>query len=163
GPCALWPPPRRARVPARKHVARDGFGLSCRDQRCRRSGFREEAEEYDRFTLTELLQGVTWIRAMEDDPTAELPQDESLPLTRESGASTPSLDGSPARPERIGHYRILRQIGEGGMGVVYEAEQEAPIRRRVALKLIRWGMDSKQVLARFEAERQALALLSHPN
>jgi len=65
-------------------------------------------------------------------------------------------------PERIGPYKILEKIGEGGMGVVYLAEQEAPLRRRVALKVIKPGMDSKQVLARFEAERQALALMNHP-
>jgi len=66
-------------------------------------------------------------------------------------------------PERIGPYKILEKIGEGGMGVVYAAEQEAPFRRRVALKIIKPGMDSKQVLARFEAERQALALMDHPS
>ncbi|MCX6923585.1 MAG: serine/threonine-protein kinase, partial [Verrucomicrobia bacterium] len=63
----------------------------------------------------------------------------------------------------IGHYKLLQQIGEGGCGVVYMAEQEEPIRRRVALKVIKLGMDTKQVIARFEAERQALALMDHPN
>jgi eukaryotic-like serine/threonine-protein kinase len=63
----------------------------------------------------------------------------------------------------IGPYKLLEQIGEGGMGVVYVADQEVPVRRRVALKLIKPGMDSKQVVARFEAERQALALMDHPN
>ncbi len=63
---------------------------------------------------------------------------------------------------RIGPYRIVREIGSGGMGVVYEAEQEEPVRRKVALKLIKWGMDTKQVIARFESERQALALMDHP-
>ena len=65
--------------------------------------------------------------------------------------------------ERIGPYKILEVLGEGGMGIVYLAEQETPIRRRVALKVIKPGMDSKQVLARFESERQALALMNHPN
>jgi WD40 repeat protein/serine/threonine protein kinase len=64
---------------------------------------------------------------------------------------------------RIGPYKLLQQIGEGGMGVVYMAEQEQPIRRRVALKIIKPGMDSAQVIARFEAERQALALMEHQN
>ncbi len=64
---------------------------------------------------------------------------------------------------RIGPYRLLQQIGEGGMGVVYMAEQEKPIRRKVALKIIKPGMDTGQVVARFEAERQALALMDHPN
>ncbi len=68
-----------------------------------------------------------------------------------------------APPERIGRYRIIRAIGEGGMGVVYLAEQTEPVRRQVALKLIKLGMDTKQVIARFESERQALALMNHPN
>ena len=65
--------------------------------------------------------------------------------------------------DRISHYRLLQQIGEGGCGVVYMAEQEEPVRRRVALKVIKLGMDTKSVIARFEAERQALALMDHPN
>src|SRR6266404_3939485 len=65
--------------------------------------------------------------------------------------------------DRIGHYKLLQQIGEGGCGVVYMAEQEAPVRRRVALKIIKPGMDTNNVMARFEAERQALALMDHPN
>ena len=63
----------------------------------------------------------------------------------------------------IGRYKLLQQIGEGGCGVVYMAEQEEPVRRRVALKVIKLGMDTKSVVARFEAERQALALMDHPN
>jgi serine/threonine protein kinase len=65
--------------------------------------------------------------------------------------------------DRIAHYKLLQQIGEGGCGVVYMAEQEEPFRRRVALKVIKLGMDTKSVIARFEAERQALALMDHPN
>ena len=64
---------------------------------------------------------------------------------------------------RIGNYKLLQKIGEGGCGVVYMADQEKPIRRRVALKIIKLGMDTKSVIARFEAERQALALMDHPN
>ena len=63
----------------------------------------------------------------------------------------------------IGRYKLLEKIGEGGMAVVYMAEQEQPIRRKVALKIIKLGMDTKQVIARFEAERQALALMDHPH
>ncbi len=67
-------------------------------------------------------------------------------------------------PDRqIGPYKLLEQIGEGGMGVVYMAEQERPIRRRVALKIIKPGMDTRQVIVRFEAERQALAMMDHPS
>jgi serine/threonine protein kinase len=65
--------------------------------------------------------------------------------------------------DRIGRYKLLQKIGEGGCGVVYMAEQEEPVRRRVALKVIKLGMDTKQVIARFEVERQALALMDHPN
>ncbi len=64
---------------------------------------------------------------------------------------------------QIGPYKLLEQIGEGGMGVVYLAEQQAPVRRRVALKVIKAGMDTRQAIARFQAERQALALMDHPN
>src|SRR5438552_1301666 len=63
----------------------------------------------------------------------------------------------------IGRYKLLQQIGEGGCGVVFMAEQEKPFRRRVALKIIKLGMDTKSVIARFEAERQALAMMDHPN
>ena len=74
---------------------------------------------------------------------------ESLPISEKPG-------------DRIGRYKLLEQIGEGGCGVVYMAEQREPVRRRVALKIIKLGMDTKQVIARFEAERQALALMDHP-
>ena len=77
---------------------------------------------------------------------------------------TPSSGEPSEQPgDRIGRYKLLQQIGEGGCGVVYMAEQEEPVRRRVALKVIKLGMDTKQVVARFEAERQALALMDHPN
>ncbi|WP_169979111.1 protein kinase domain-containing protein [Tautonia rosea] len=86
----------------------------------------------------------------------------------ESPAMTPMIDAVPPTPIEcpggsLGPYRLLEPIGEGGMGVVYVAEQSEPIRRRVALKVIKPGMDTKQVVARFEAERQALALMDHPN
>ncbi|MHC4174650.1 MAG: tetratricopeptide repeat protein, partial [Planctomycetota bacterium] len=74
--------------------------------------------------------------------------------------TSPSIEGTGTR---IGRYKLLQLIGEGGFGVVYMTEQEKPIRRRVALKIIKLGMDTKQVIARFEAERQALALMDHPN
>src|ERR1700730_218970 len=63
----------------------------------------------------------------------------------------------------IGRYKLLEQIGEGGVGGVFMAEQKEPVRRKVALKIIKLGMDTRQVVARFEAERQALALMDHPN
>src|SRR5205823_9703330 len=62
----------------------------------------------------------------------------------------------------IGRYKLLEQLGVGGFGAVYVAEQREPVKRRVAIKVIKPGMDSQQVIARFEAERQALALMDHP-
>jgi eukaryotic-like serine/threonine-protein kinase len=75
----------------------------------------------------------------------------------------PSVPPVEKPGDKIGRYKLLQQIGEGGCGVVYMAEQEEPVRRKVALKVIKLGMDTKQVIARFEAERQALALMDHPN
>jgi hypothetical protein len=79
----------------------------------------------------------------------------------------PQIDFDLPRSEQlgsvIGPYKLLQEIGEGGMGVVYMAEQTHPVRRTVALKILRPGMDSRQVVARFEAERQALALMDHSN
>jgi serine/threonine protein kinase len=98
-------------------------------------------------------------------------------LLRAHDASCSFLDDLPARPRAtvddppngegpstmIGPYKLLQKIGEGGMGVVYMAEQQEPVRRKVALKIIKPGMDSRQVIARFEAERQALAMMDHQN
>ncbi|MEM1183645.1 MAG: serine/threonine-protein kinase [Planctomycetota bacterium] len=81
-----------------------------------------------------------------DAPTAAVPS----PITESAGT-------------RIGPYKLLQRIGEGGFGSVFLAEQGEPVRRRVALKIIKLGMDTKQVIARFEAERQALALMDHPH
>ncbi len=81
------------------------------------------------------------------DRTEALPKDQSL---EHAG-------------QMIGPYKILQRIGEGGMGTVYMADQKQPVKRRVALKIIKPGMDTKQVMARFEAERQALAMMDHPN
>jgi serine/threonine protein kinase len=75
---------------------------------------------------------------------------ENRPITEEPGTV-------------IGPYKLLEQIGEGGFGVVFLAEQQRPVRRKVALKIVKPGMDTRQVIARFEAERQALAMMDHPN
>jgi WD40 repeat protein/serine/threonine protein kinase len=83
---------------------------------------------------------------------------------RDLDSSPPELRTGLEQPGTvIGRYKLLEKIGEGGMGVVYMAEQEQPVRRKVALKIIKLGMDTRQVLGRFEAERQALALMDHPN
>lgn len=83
--------------------------------------------------------------------------------TSESSPFSPNANESASVASRIGPYKILQPLGEGGMGTVWEAEQVEPVRRRVALKLIKGEVASKSVLARFEAERQALALMDHPH
>src|SRR5690349_3659323 len=95
---------------------------------------------------------------------------KSIPLRQKhSGVQEIQSQESPTSSvaekagDRIGRYRLLEEIGHGGCGVVYMAEQEEPVRRRVAVKVIKLGMDTRQVVARFEAERQALALMDHPN
>ncbi len=105
-------------------------------------------------------------------PEPSRPAEEADPA---SGPPNPETvaDSSPARiarrfrrmqsPQRIGPYRIIERLGEGGMGVVYLAEQTSPIHRRVALKIIKLGMDTRHALARFETESEALALMNHPN
>jgi eukaryotic-like serine/threonine-protein kinase len=98
-------------------------------------------------------------------PTADTPgPDPDRPRETGEAADVP-LHRLPAEGVGawIGPYKLLQEIGEGGMGVVFMAEQERPVRRRVALKVIKPGMDTGQVVARFEAERQALALMDHPN
>src|SRR5258708_4181117 len=114
--------------------------------------------------------------ACPDDPALRLPleallrvHEEAIPflesspsgaersaIEAEGSGATVRLSCSPIEKpgDRIGSYKLLQQIGEGGCGVVYMAEQEEPVRRRVALKVIKLGMDTKQVIARFEAERQ---------
>ena len=79
------------------------------------------------------------------------------------GASAADLPAEEPIGTRIGRYKLLQKIGEGGCGIVYLAEQEEPVRRRVALKIIKLGMETRSVIARFEAERQALAMMDHPN
>ncbi|MFO0891677.1 MAG: serine/threonine-protein kinase [Isosphaeraceae bacterium] len=93
---------------------------------------------------------------------------ESADQFLESPPSPPTIMVEPPKSSEvpcttIGPYKLLEPIGEGGMGVVYLAEQAEPVRRKVALKVIKPGMDSRQVVARFEAERQALAMMDHPN
>src|SRR5947209_726110 len=95
-------------------------------------------------------------------PMAQLSQ--SLADTPGLAENVDVLEGKDdATGKLIGPYKLLQKIGEGGCGVVYMAEQEKPVRRRVAFKIIKLGMDTKSVIARFEAERQALARMDHPN
>jgi tetratricopeptide (TPR) repeat protein len=80
-----------------------------------------------------------------------------------TGAAAPAAPPADLTGTRLGPYRLMEQIGEGGMGLVFVAEQQEPVRRKVALKVIKPGMDTREVIARFEAERQALALMDHPH
>ena len=108
-------------------------------------------------------------RACANDPAIRAAVETLLKHHKEDEfMQPPGLESAPLssleKPgDRIGRYKLLQQIGEGGCGVVYMAEQEEPVRRQVALKVIKLGMDTRTVIARFEAERQALALMDHPN
>ena len=98
-------------------------------------------------------------------PIAEIPATAIIPVA--TPASPPEVSPAPSKalgvPETIGSYHLLDRLGEGGMGTVYLAEQRVPVYRKVALKIIRAGLDGKQILSRFDAERQALAMMNHPN
>lgn len=103
-----------------------------------------------------------------DENNAEAPNGEPTPSEGKAKVDAPGLDSTKVDVtdgfgDQIGGYRLLQEIGQGGCGVVYMAEQERPVHRRVALKVIKLGMDTKQVVARFEAERQAVARMDHPN
>lgn len=98
---------------------------------------------------------------------APAPRPEAVAAPAPGPAPAVAAAGATVAAERpgmqIGNYKLLEQLGEGGMGTIWLAEQREPVRRRVALKIIKLGMDTKQVIARFEVERQALALMDHPN
>ena len=124
----------RSETPDREKLIADNPALA--------NGLRRFFTDYDRLQLTNLQPA-----AHQVNPDATfIPQHEPQPGT---------IFG--------GRYKLLQNIGEGGMGSVWVAEQKEPVKRKVAIKLVKAGMDSKQVLARFEAERQALAMMDHPN
>ena len=112
----------------------------------------------------ELRKRLDVLLAAHDAPHAALNQ----PLVAEAPGATAAYESLTAPAEAVGSviagkYKLLQEIGEGGMGSVFMADQTHPVKRRVAVKVIKAGMDSARVLARFEAERQALALMDHPN
>src|SRR6516162_9948883 len=116
----------------------------------------------------ELRQRVDMLLQAHDQPFAALDQPLAAvprvyPVASKLRVALPSEPAEKPGVAVAGRYKLLKQIGEGGMGRVWVAEQTQPVRRKVALKLIKAGMDSKTVLSRFEAERQALALMDHPN
>jgi serine/threonine protein kinase/tetratricopeptide (TPR) repeat protein len=130
-------------------------------------------KERDIFVNALAISNAEERNAFLNEACSEPGQKEQLLALLKAEANLGTFLESPARPAPgrvdegpgtiIGQYKLLEQIGEGGMGVVFMAEQTRTVRRRVAIKVIRPGMDTRQVIARFEAERQALALMEHPN
>ena len=157
---------------------------------CKRPSIATYMEDIRGDQRTELLERLLHIDVRYREESGEVckatdylpafPDDVSV-IRRALGSDDASLDlclsiGDQAQPatmlrqssedlegETIGSFRLLQKIGEGGMGIVYMAQQTKPVVRRVALKIVKPGMDSKEVIARFEAERQALAMMDHPN
>ncbi|MCP4786218.1 MAG: protein kinase, partial [Fuerstiella sp.] len=129
---------------------------------CDRSAYLDEAcgsDQKMRGIVEGLLAGAAGGISSPLDDVAEQPQqDETVSLTPSSDEAM-DISSHPM----IGPYKLLEMLGEGGMGTVYMAQQKTPVKRKVALKLIKPGMDSKEVVARFEAERQALAMMNHSN
>lgn len=111
-------------------------------------------DELLRSEVEQLLQAHQSDSSFLSEPTIDISNDKK---SKDEAWQTENIG------EYVGAYRLLEQIGEGGFGLVYMAQQEQPIRRRVALKILKAGMDTKQIVARFESERQALAIMDHPN
>src|SRR5262249_30318388 len=125
---------------------------------------RQGREELLRF-LNEACGGDAALRARVEE-LLRAHQDAGSFLEAPARSPVATVNETPVREQPgavIGPYKLLEQIGEGGFGVVFMAEQIQPVRRKVALKVLKPGMDTRQVVARFEAERQALAIMDHPN
>ena len=136
-------------TPAERHARLKELFFAARETAPEeRDAFLAEACEGD----SELLREVEALLSYSEEETE--PPERNL---------TPLRPAERAPPAEVGPYRLLQKLGEGGMGEVWEAEQQRPVRRRVAVKLVKWGMASGEVLARFESERQALARMSHPS
>src|SRR5580765_473365 len=116
---------------------------------------------HKKIIATEMIHGQGPSRAPTDPAASEERDAQRLaPSVKTRAQSVAPIEKAGAQ---IGRYKLLEQVGEGGFGVVYVAEQCEPVKRRVALKIVKLGMDTRQVVGRFEAERQALALMDHPN
>ena len=122
---------------------------------------RESEEDRNKY-LDEACQDAPRVRARVETLLRAHSDPRNL-LGGVSSAVTVDMRAEIQPGAEIGRYKLLQEIGEGGFGVVYMAEQREPVRRKVALKIIKPGMDTRQVIARFEAERQALAMMDHPN
>jgi non-specific serine/threonine protein kinase/serine/threonine-protein kinase len=147
------------------------FGEALEVSREQRTAFLDKAcsgaPELRRAVEALLAENDRLTGFMSDSPHLQ-PQGEAWTQAADERQDSTTVDVTPHAPEDgsegavLGHYRLLEKIGEGGMGEVWLAEQKEPVRRRVALKLIRAGMNTREVMARFESERQALALMEHP-
>src|SRR5438093_5209839 len=149
----LFDAARKLTDPAQRKVFLDAACADNAELRDRLVNLLSAAEGADKFFEE---SGVA-LNAVVEPPEPSMGEDQRGGTVR----VTPPPEEQPGA--RIGHYKLLEKIGEGGCGVVYVAEQEEPVRRRVALKVIKPGMDTRQVVARFEAERQALAMMDDPN
>ena len=134
--------------------------------RLRQLPLRERAEYLmrafaDTPDLRARLDGIVQAVTVDNSPRSATP----LPISdcERLRALELGFESEENASETIGHYKLLQKIGEGGFGTVWMAEQTEPIRRRVAVKVIKSGMDTREMMARFDAERQALALMDHPN
>lgn len=145
--------------------------LACHEYQLTKSkslGESPSLEDYvQRFTTVEaeLRRRLRQLDATGDamPPTSEAPPNDSVDVTAAFNYRSTNYRSPESAGRSIGPYRLVRLIGEGGMGVVWAAEQERPVRRAVALKLIRGEVGSKEVIVRFDAERQALAMMNHEN
>jgi serine/threonine protein kinase/tetratricopeptide (TPR) repeat protein len=169
-PCAFWAGispyhVEDAKYAMTEHFEREvaAFNAARQLSASERASYLDQACAGDaslRKRVEELLRaGVEAGGFLEDAPPGAERLDRASAAPGRNAAAAPGENVG----DHIGRYKLLQQIGEGGCGLVYMAEQEEPVRRRVALKVIKLGMDTKQVIARFEAERQALALMDHPN
>src|SRR5215510_12100129 len=138
--------------------------LSCADERQEYLDRACGGDAALRAEVEALLEASARAGSFLESPAAALPsprRDEAEGMRGIATVDESSVSEGPGTV--IGSYKLLEQIGEGGFGVVFLAEQSAPVRRKVALKIIKPGMDTRQVIARFEAEPQALAMMDHPN
>ncbi|MEO7317467.1 MAG: serine/threonine-protein kinase, partial [Chthoniobacteraceae bacterium] len=146
-------PPSRPKPPARAEVT---FNSALARPPAERAAFLAEACGDDAALHAEVRALLAAHEAADDLVKTDTPL--SPEVEAELARLKPEEGG-----EMIGPYKLREQIGEGGFGTVWVADQEKPVRRRVALKIIKMGMDTKEVIARFEQERQALAMMDHPN
>jgi eukaryotic-like serine/threonine-protein kinase len=140
------------------------FAALEKPSRAEREAFLAHAyggDEELRRQVERLLAGHDQASGFLEHPPIELQATVDRPNADSIGVGQPPQEDLSGTS--VGPYKLLEQIGEGGMGIVYMAEQAVPLRRRVAVKIIKPGLDTRQVIARFEAERQALALMDHPN